>query len=177
MLAAASRVPRTLAEPRRFQLLRSLTAVSVSIAVGIGVAVATSGVTLALWRDTAPIPAGTVTSATLAVTATESFDDSLWTNLLVGEKKRQTFTVTNTGNIPVNLSATATAAPGFEVRLARSACTADLTGLAATQQQPRALATLAAGATATVCAEVAVVAGAQPNASAPIAIVVMGSQQ
>ena len=176
MLAASSRAPRALAEPRRFRLLRSLTALTVSIATGIVVAVWTSGVTLALWKDTAPIPAGVVTSATLALTATESFDDSLWSNLLVGEKKRQTFTVTNTGNIPINLSATATAAPGFEVRLARSVCTADLAGIAATKQ-PRALATLAAGATATVCTEVAVVAGALPNVSTPIAVVVMGSQQ
>ena len=139
------------------------------------VAVATSGVTFALWKDTAPISAGTVTSATLTLTAATSVDGSLWTNLLVGEKKRQTFTVTNTGNVRQNLSATATAAPGFEVRLDRSACTADLTGTAATQQST-ALATLAAGATATVCAEVSVVTGAQPNARAPIAIVVLGSQ-
>ena len=175
-MPASLRAPRHLIPRGRFPLVRSLAAAATSIALGTTIALAFSGSSFALWNDAAPVSSTSVTSATLSLTATESFDDSLWTNLLVGEKQRQTFTVTNTGNIPMNLSATATAATGFEVRLARTACTTALTGTAGTAQST-ALATLAAGTTATVCIEVTIVTGALPNVTAPIAVTVTGSQQ
>jgi hypothetical protein len=145
-------------------------------AVVVG-AVFASGGTYATWNDDSAVATKVVTSATLSIAATESFDDSLWTNMIVGETVRQQFTVTNTGDIPVHLTGHATTGfTAFEIRLASGACTtAPLTGTAATAST-KTLPDLAAGDTTIVCAEVKLTPVANPGDVVTFTITMTGTQ-
>lgn len=156
---------------------RTLVSASMAVAGATAVAVAMSGGSLALWTDGAPVSAGSVSSGSIGLTTANSFNSALWSNRLVGEKVRQEFTVTNTGTVPVNLSASATAAAaGFEVRVVRATCGATALAGASATVSPTSLGNLAAGATTTICLELAVVSGASAATSSAFAVTVTGVQ-
>lgn len=163
--------------PAPRSLTRALVVTSTGVACATAMVVGLSGGSLALWTDGAPVPAGTVTSGTIGISVANAFDSALWSNRLVGETVRQQFTVTNTGDVAVTLSGSATAAAaGFEVRVVRASCGATpLTGASATVS-PTALGTLAVGATATMCLELAVVSGASVATSSAFSLTVTGIQ-
>ena len=174
-MAAALRGPRHRAAVRRVNL-RALIGSAAAIAGASVVAVALSGGSYALWVDGNGVPAGTVQSGSIGLTTAESFTATSWSNMLVGESVRQSFTVTNTGTVPVTLGATATAHASFAIRLASGTCPAsDLTGTPATTSAT-ALGTLAAGATRTVCLQVTAVTGATAATSSTFSVVVTGTQ-
>lgn len=156
---------------------RTLVGASAALAGATAVAVALSGGSLALWTDGAPVNAGSVSAGTVGLSTASAFNSALWSNRLVGETVRQEFTVTNTGNVPLTISAAATAAAaGFEVRVVRATCGGTpLTGPSATVS-PTALGSLAVGATATVCLELAVVTGASAATSSAFSVTVTGVQ-
>lgn len=78
------------------------------------------GGTYAMWRDSADLDAGTVTTGSASLTAdwNSVSDAGPWHNLLPGEYTQQRLVLANTGDVPLELSATAlTVADGFEVRV------------------------------------------------------------
>lgn len=152
--------PRHRADRRSPLSVRSVIATTAALAAGTLAAVALSGGTLALWSDGSSTTAPTLSSAKFGITAAETWNDTLFTNLLVGETVRQSFTVTNTGDIPATISGSATASAAYEIRYATGVCTTTpLTGTSATATA-KALGTLAAGATASYCLELKVATGA-----------------
>lgn len=156
--------------------VRSMLSASAAVGAGTILAVLISGSTYALWADAGTIDAGTVESGSMMITTAENFNDAAFTNLLVGERVRQTFTVTNTGKSQAVLTGTATASSAFEVRLASGACGATaLAGNSATVSATS-LGTLAPGATQSYCLEVLVAASAQPGNSAPIVATITAGQ-
>jgi len=156
--------------------LRRLLGTAFAIAAATTVTAALSGGTYAFWSDSAAVAAGTVQSGSIGLTTASSFSPASWSNLVVGESARQPFTVTNTGTVPVALSATATAGSSFAIRVAAGTCpTSDLTGTPATTSAT-ALGALAAGATRTLCLQVTAAAGATSNTSSAFLVTVSGVQ-
>lgn len=156
--------------------LRALMGTSSALAAATVIAVGLSGGSYALWVDANAVPAGTVQSGTIGLTAASSFTASSWSNMLVGESVRQSFTVTNTGTVPLTLSGSATAGSSFAIRLASGTCpTSDLTSTPATTSAT-ALGTLAVGATRTLCVQVTAVTGATSATSTPFTVTVTGAQ-
>lgn len=160
---------------RRRIPLRALFATASVMAAAIFVAAGVSAGSLAMWVDNGSVNPGTVQSGSIGLTAASSFTATNWSNMLVGESVRQPFTLTNTGTVDLWLTATATSTTGFEIRVASGACGAQLTGTAASAA-PTTLTTLAAGATATVCLEVALVSGAAPASQSAFVVTVTGDQ-
>ncbi len=160
---------------RRRIPVRALFATASAMAAAIFIAAGVSAGSLAMWADNNGVSAGTVQSGSIGLTAASSFTAANWSNMLVGESVRQPFTLTNTGTVDLWLTATATSTTGFEIRVASGACGVQLTGTAASAA-PTTLTTLAAGATATVCLEVAVVSGATPSSTSPFVVTVTGDQ-
>jgi len=156
--------------------LRALIGTSAVVAGASVVAVALSGASYALWVDDGAVPAGTVQSGSIGLSTASSFTSASWSNMLIGESVRQSFTVTNTGTVPMTLSATASSAPSFAVRVAPGACAAaDLTGTPATTSAT-ALGSLGVGATRTLCLQVTAVAGASSGTAAAFTVTVAGAQ-
>lgn len=160
---------------RRRIPLRALVGTAAAMTAAVVIAVGVSAGSLAMWADNSGVTAGTVQSGSIGLTAASSFTATNWSNMLVGESVRQPFTLTNTGTVDLWLTATATSTTGFEIRVASGACGAQLTGTAASAA-PTTLTTLAAGATATVCLEVALVSGAAPASQSAFVVTVTGDQ-
>ena len=174
-MKAALSGPRHRAAVRRVNL-RALIGTSAAIGAACVIAVGAAGGSYALWTDGQGAPAGTVQSGSIGLTAASSFTAASWSNMLVGENVRQSFTVTNTGTIPVTLSATATAGASFAIRVASGACTTTvLTGTPASTSAT-ALGTLAVGATRTLCLQVTAVTGATSATSSAFTVIVGGAQ-
>lgn len=175
MSAARKHGPRHRAAASRVNL-RALLGTSSALAAATVVAVGVSGGSYALWVDANAVPAGTVQSGSIGLTTASSFTAASWSNMLVGESVRQPFTVTNTGTVPVTLSATATVGSSFAIRVAQNTCPgSDLTGTPASSSAT-ALGTLAAGATTTVCLQVTAVTGATSATSSAFTVAVTGAQ-
>lgn len=155
--------------------VRALFGTASAMAAAIFIAAGVSAGSLAMWVDNDSAAAGTVDSGSIGLTTSSSFTTANWSNMLVGESVRQPFTVTNTGTVALWLTATATSTTGFEIRVASGACGGQLTGTA-TSAAPTTLTTLAAGASATVCLEVAVVSGATPSSTSPFVVTITGDQ-
>jgi len=174
MTAFRTRGPRHRARQR--VNLRALIGTSSAIAAASVLAVGLSGGSYALWVDNNAAPAGTVQSGSIGISTASSFTAANWSNMLVGESVRQPFTVTNTGTIPVTLSATATTNVSFAIRVASGACpVTDLTGTPASTSAT-ALGTLAVGATRTLCLQVTAVAGATSATNSAFVVTVAGAQ-
>jgi hypothetical protein len=155
---------------------RSIVSSALVIATATFVAVTLSGTSYATWNGQATVSSHTVVSGSASLTVSSSFVASQWSNLLVGETARQTFSVANTGTIPLALVATGTTATStFEVRVAPGACSGALTGATVTST-PKSLGTIAAGATATQCVEVKLVSGATAGSSSAFTVTVTGTQ-
>jgi hypothetical protein len=141
--------------------------------------------TYALWRDSTTIDLGAVETATAGLSARWDSGSTRpdARNLLPGERARQTLTVQNTGDVPLELSASLeTARTGLEIRLQRSAAGAPLTSAALTTQPasvPDAAGSaviLSPGATATLTAEVTATAALAPGASLDYSLIIEGTQ-
>jgi hypothetical protein len=175
MMKVALSGPRHRAAVPRVNL-RALIGTSAAIGAACVIAIGATGGSYALWVDGQAAPAGTVQSGSIGVTAASSFTAASWSNLLVGESVRQPFTVTNTGTIPVTLSATASAGSSFEIRVASGNCTASvLTGTPASTSAT-ALGTLAVGATRTLCLQVTAASAATSATSSAFTVTVGAAQ-
>jgi len=151
-----------------------------AVCAGALLASGATGATFALWKDNGVVNASTISSASLSLSVTAAFNSTLWSNMLTGESVRQSFTVTNTGNIPTRVSVSATVgSAGYEVRVANGACgSSALAGtaanVAATELYPTT--PLAAGATGTQCLEVRVASAAVAGTSAAFTATVTANQ-
>jgi hypothetical protein len=155
---------------------RSLASSALVIATATVVAVTMSGTSYATWNGQATVSSQTVVSGSASLSVTSNFVASQWSNMLVGETVRQSFSVANTGTIPLALVATGTSATStFEVRVAPGACTVALSGATVTST-PKSLGTISAGATATQCVEVKLVSGATAGSSSAFTVTVTGTQ-
>jgi hypothetical protein len=136
-----------------------------------------SGSTFALWNSRQATPVAAVASGTIAITATAALTASHWGNMLPGETVRQQFTVANTGDARVAVSATATTGTAsFEVRLAPGTCgTTALAGASATVA-PQALGTLTTGSSTIVCLEVRLATTALPGDTSSFSVALTGTQ-
>lgn len=75
--------------------------------------------TYAMWRDQTDADAGTLTSGTASLAAAWSpdHDESRWQNLLPGESVQRELALTNTGDVPMEVSATVPeVTEGLEIR-------------------------------------------------------------
>lgn len=157
--------------------LRNVAKTALALAAAIFVAVSITGGSYALWSDGKTADAGTIAAGSASLSITESLNLSLWSNLTPSESVRQSFTVTNTGAVPMSLQGSATRAnSSIEVRLATGVCPG--TPLTSTQAtvSPTALGTLAVGATTSVCLEVTLAAAAAPGATSSFSVTVDGTQ-
>ena len=156
--------------------LRALVGSAAVFAGASVLAVGLSGGSYALWVDNNAVAAGTVESGSISLTTANSFTAASWSNMLAGESVRQPFTVTNTGTIPVTLSATAATNTSFEIRVASGTCPAgSLTGTPASSSAT-ALGTIAAGATRTLCLQVTAVSAATSATSSSFVVTIGGAQ-
>lgn len=157
------------------------------LAVVLGVALSGVGGSYALWNDSAVVDAGSISTGTPGFEAqwAAGHDDALWQNLLPEESRRQQFTVTNTGDVPMALSASAIAAPGFEVRILGRSCPTTAFATSALIGTPTALlaaagdtepVSIAAGAALSGCLEVRVAADAMPASGSTFSITIDGRQ-
>ena len=167
--------PRHRAKRHASPLSVLLTASAVAAALVGGVMA--SGGTFALWNGRQAAPVVAVASGTIKISATAGFTATQWGNLLPGETVRQQFTLANTGDAKVSISATATTGTSsFEVRLATGACGASaLTGASATASATS-LGTLAKTASTTVCLEVKLATSAQPGDSTSFSVALAATQ-
>ena len=173
-MKAALRGPRHRARQR--VNLRALIGSASAVAAASVLAVGLSGSSYALWADNNAVAAGTVESGSIGLTTASTFTAASWSNMLAGESVRQSFTVTNTGTIPLTLSATATTNPSFEIRVASGACPSSaITGTAASSSAT-ALGSIAVGATRTLCLQVTAAAAATAATSSSFVVTIGGAQ-
>lgn len=166
---------RTARHSRPVRLSRLLTVtVAASTVVVVASGIVASGEVYALWTSQSPVAPVTLSSGSLSIEIESELDGEAWTNMLPGESARQPFTVRNTGDAPVALTAEASAADGVEVRLAPiEDCVADLTGAPATASSVT-LGTLLSGASAEVCVEARLLSTAQPGAALTAEVLLSG---
>jgi hypothetical protein len=142
------------------------------------IAVAMSGASYALWSVSAPVNSGVVESGSVSLSVSQAFTASSWSNLLVGESVRQSFTVTNTGTEPLTLFGSATTSTSaFEIRASAGSCPATAIGGVAATVSPTALGGLAAGATSTMCVEVTLGPTATPASTSTFVLTLTGVQE
>ena len=175
-------MPRLFSTSPRHRASRRATPLSVlvtasAVAAALIGGVMASGATYAVWNGRQSAPVVAVASGTIAISATAGFTASQWSNLLPGETVRQQFTIANTGDAKVAVTASATTGTtSFEVRLASGTCGASaLTGASATTT-PKSLGTLSTGASATVCLEVKLATPAHPGDSTSFSVALSGTQ-
>lgn len=156
---------------------RKLGGTILAVFSAIVIAISITGGSYALWNDGRTANGGSITAGSASLSITQSLDSALWSNLAPSESVRQSFTVTNTGAVPMSLQGSATRAnASVEIRLAPGACPG--TALTSTQATtaPTALGTLAIGATATVCLQVTLAATATVGSTSTFTVSIDGTQ-
>ena len=154
-------------------------AVVLAIAVSLSL-VGTGGTYAYLNASAAASPGATITAGTANLTV--SSGSPSWTALAPGKSVTGTFTITNTGDVPLKLSATITTtmtpsgtANPFTITVANGACPASPSVPSGTLNS-----TLAAGVTTSACLVVTLPIDALPaakSASAAITATISGLQQ
>jgi hypothetical protein len=165
------------ARPSGVRLLLSFAG---AIFAGTLVAGSAASATFALWNDTGAMNASTISSGSLSLSVTATFNSTLWSDMISGEAVRQSFSVTNTGTIPTRVSVSVTGvSTGYEIRVTNGSCgTVALAGVAANISPTELYPTtpLAAGATGTQCLEVRLVAAAAAGSSSAFTATVTANQ-
>lgn len=171
----ASDSPQAGARVSAFSAAKAIVVLAIAVTLGL---IGTGG-TYAYLNASAPVtPGQTLTAGTAALTI--GAQPLNWTALAPGKSATGTFTITNTGNVPLVLSATiaanmtpATAKNPFTVWVANSAC--PTSGVPTGNLNS----TLAAGATTSACLAVTLPANAPANAhsvNAAIVATILGTQ-
>ncbi|MGV9194745.1 hypothetical protein ACQ143_10430 [Microbacterium sp. MC2] len=179
------------AEPTRrraFWRVRTLMLAALGAGILLFLALSRVGGSYALWQDSVPVDAGTITTGTAGLTAAwgSQHDDAMWRNLLPGESVRQTATLVNTGTAPLELYAGAsTGSPGFEVRVVAGNCPGSALPVAAIGSTPRSITTaatpdigvvLAGEQSLAACVEVRATTAATPDQRVAFALQIDGVQ-
>lgn len=180
---ASKRQPAHRAPRRRVSLRGVFTSLG-AVTVGTFAAVLSAGGTYALWNAEAPLEATEITSGILNMSVTGSLDSSHWSKLLPGEHHVQFVVVTNTGNIPVDLSALSAQTDGdsgsFELRLElvdeADACSSPISGADALGSTVG-LGIMAPGAVSHLCLDVTLSGTALPGHDADFSLTLTAGQQ
>lgn len=158
--------------PQRGLLRRVRTlAVSALGAAGLlALALAGVGGTYALWNDGAELESAVITTGTAELTASwgdwhAAGSPAQWSDLLPGESVRRGFDLTNSGDVDLEVSATAVSGASFEVRASPGPCGADPLDGNSLGDDPGALGVVAAGASSEGCLEVRLAETATPGES------------
>lgn len=160
--------PRHLAHPkpsRRVALtVGGMLASSSAIAGASIVAVIAAGGTYAMWNDSASLDGGTIQSGSLSLTvnnvASYAIPAADWSKLLPGDVRRQEVTLTNTGTVPGDVSASTSGTyDPFLIHVAKGQCDATIGGQSLADA-PVVLGVFAPGVPTTVCLQVTLPADA-----------------
>lgn len=176
---------RTHREPRyrntpvpgfRHARIRTLLAAASVAAAGVVIGLGTAGGTYAYFDASTVGGSAVITAGTAQLEVQADFTADEWANLLVGENVRQPYTIVNSGDVPLVLTASGTTQSGdYELRTVAGECPATALAGDSLAQAPAALGTLGAGASATACLEVRLVSGT-PGTSSTVTITVTGTQ-
>jgi hypothetical protein len=138
-----------------------IAATAAAILLGVLAAAGTAAGSFAYLSASAPVgTASTVTAGTSSLTlqsganpaaASITLPNTVWNRMLPGDIAGQTVTVNNTGDTPLAVSARMNAASAWEFRVASGACPATQLPGAALSTTSAAWATVAAGASQTMC--------------------------
>ncbi|GAA1699726.1 hypothetical protein GCM10009808_16660 [Microbacterium sediminicola] len=164
--------PQTQRTARQAMSLAGATAVSASL-----LGILTAGSTTALWQDGVTLNAGAVVSGTIDMQITGTLNDI--TNRLPGERVVQQLTMTNGGDVDLDISAVLDVTPtNFEVRfeITDTACGAVLSTPAVTAGTPVDLGTVTIGHSRNLCVEVTALDGVQPSETLTAIATVTGDQ-
>jgi hypothetical protein len=169
-------------------MTRSNLILSLFLAVLLGAMLMNTGGTFAFWVAQEEVDAGTLTTGTAELTAqwTAPDEEAAWQNLLPEESAGRALTVTNSGAVPLELSASASpAAGGTTLHLVDGTCdesTADapaldgsLQAIPAAADSARATA-LGPGETTELCATVTATADLTPGTEIAVALSIEGKQ-
>ncbi|MBX3094476.1 MAG: SipW-dependent-type signal peptide-containing protein [Cryobacterium sp.] len=170
--------------PRRRVSLRGVFTSLCAVTVGIFAAVLSAGGTYALWNDDTAIDGPVVTSGVLDVELSGVLESTHWSKLLPGERHVQFVVVTNTGNIPIDLSALSAQTSGdpgsFELRLElvgeADACSSPIPGADALGSTVG-LGIMAPGEVSHLCVDVTLSATALPGDDADFSLTLTAGQE
>lgn len=156
---------------------RAVLGTTAAVAASVVIAVAATEGSLALWAQAVTVEAGSVQTGSPGLDIEAAFTAASWSNLLVGESVRQPFTITNTGDVPFELTASGTVQnAAFELRAVRGACPSTQLSGSSIVTTPADLGVLAAGATTTACLEVRLGAAATPGITSTVLVTIDGTQ-
>lgn len=180
---ARKRQPAHRAPRRRVSLGGVFTSLC-AVTIGTFAAVLSVGGTYALWNDDASISGSEITSGVLDVSVTGSIDSTHWSKLLPGEHHVQYVVVTNTGNVPLDLSALTAQTDGdvgsFELRLELiddgDACSSPIPGADALGSNVG-LGIMAPADVAHLCLDVTLSGTAQPGDDADFSLTLTADQE
>lgn len=166
-----------------------IAASAAAVLLGVLAAAGTAAGSFAYLNATAPIgTASTVTAGTSSMTLQQgagaaatsiTLNSTVWNHMLPGDIVGQTFTLNNTGDTPLAVSARLSAVSAWEYRIAIGACPATQIPGAALATTSSATSTIAAGASATACIQ-AVLPTSAPNSAqgtAPVVSLVLDGVQ
>jgi alternate signal-mediated exported protein len=171
----STKTRRTVRAPRIRVGMRSLLASAAAVLAGVLIAVAGTSGSFALWNQAAPIADASVTSGSLALTikygsgaagSTAAIPSANWSKMLPGDFVNQQVTLTSTGSVSANLTASiGSPTSPFQVRMASGTCPSTLLATTALATTASSLGTLAAGASQTYCVQVTLPASAASGAA------------
>jgi hypothetical protein len=166
-----------------------IAATSAAILLGVFAAAGTAAGSFAYLNATASTTAGSTITAgssslTLqqgagAATTSLTMSSTAWNRMLPGDFAGQAITVNNTGDTPLSISTRLSNAIAWNVRVASGACPATLLGGGAQTTTSTTLATVAAGASATVCiqAELPTAAANSVQGTTPVVSLIVDGVQ
>ena len=151
--------------------VRGLLSVAGALAVGISIAVLAAGGSYAYLNVTVPTSAsGTISAGSSSLTlkrgadpATSALTLPAAQKMLPGDVVSHTLTLANPGNVPQSITAVVSDDGAWETRIGLGACAGPL-GTTALSAAPVSFMTLAAGASQTVCVQIALPANAPVTA-------------
>lgn len=172
---------RSEAPPRGFPgRARGLTAAAVSTAIGLVVyALIGVGGSYAMWTVSDTLDGGTIETGTVGLTAAwgSAHDDEVWGNLLPEEAERRSFTLTNSGDVRLEVAATLTSgSDGFELRVTPGECGSERLDTASLDDTPSSFGAVEAGDSAMGCLEVRLTETALPGQRADFVVRFDGEQ-
>lgn len=165
---------------RALRLARNLLATSALI-LGAGVIGVVGGTsTLALWSDSATVPGSSVSSGTAGLIITGT--PVAMTDALPGDTLMQPFTVSNTGDVALDITAKlAATSTGFAMRIDlddSTTCPASLSGAALTTSaiSTSPIAQLPPGSSRMLCAEITALPAVTPGQTITFDLLLTGTQ-
>lgn len=175
-------------EVRQPARIRRNLLISLVGAIVLWAVLANTGGTYAFWSSEATVDGGQISTGTAGLSAdwASEQDEKLWQNLLPGETARRTLTVTNTGDVRMELAASSTSATsGIALHVDEGECSEGSTGsrpldgtfrnISSLRDQAQSV-TLDHGEAVTLCVTVAATETLTPGAEIDVVLALEGKQ-